>query len=121
MHNTKDLMIATPLPDPLGAVFSSDFQSKSEISSVTIDAYKNINGVPTLQGILEFDKDFLTAVSFSGAGGGISETVKFSYVSEDVTIIGTGPPPPGFPEPATLILLGSGLSVLCALGKKRLA
>lgn len=119
MHKTGILSIVTPLPDPLGAVLSSDFHGRTEIPSVTIDAYKDINGVSTLQGILEFDKDFVTAIGFSGLGGQISETLKFSYVSEKVTIVGSGPPPPGFPEPSTLILIGSGIGALCALRKKQ--
>lgn len=120
---TNELTIVTPLSDPLVAVLIEDVKTATLINSVIIDAFKTVNGVPTLGETLEFDKDIIASLVTSSIGGNPVEKVTFNYEKETTTIIGGGGGGGGgttpTPEPSSLILLSTGVAAVLACSRLR--
>jgi hypothetical protein len=112
------LTISFPLGDFQGQTSIPKLSVGSQVQAVTIDAYKNENGVLTLVGTLEFDQDQVGSISFGTPENGVPlENVTFAYESETSNLAGggTGRGPIPTPEPSGFDLLGAGLICVACL------
>jgi hypothetical protein len=117
--------VVIPVSAGLGPSFFKDAMDSKGITSITIDDYKTIHGVPTLVETLKFGTDLVSTIGESGLGNNPTDKVIFSFDKVTYTYSGVGsgpgPGPSATPEPSMLILLGSGIAGLCGLRKKQRA
>jgi hypothetical protein len=110
---SNQLMVIAPVNDPLVLILSGDVGTGFQ--SVIIDAFNSINGVPTLVGTLEFDKDVLVRVvdSVPVEGGNPIATLTFRYETETTTVVGSPTP-----EPATGVVMLLGVGMVFVMRKR---
>jgi hypothetical protein len=129
-HVSTDVTLVLPLASPAVSSFEQDLMHNKVLPSLWINAIADQNNVPTIVEIIEMGDAQVVKNQFAGGGSGTPvENVTLAY-SKFSTVLtnpnggsgGTGSGGSGSaPEPATLILLGSGLAGICGLGKKQRA
>jgi hypothetical protein len=129
-HVSTDVTLVLPLGSPAATSFEQDLAHGKDLPSLWINAIADQNNVPTIVEIIELGNVEVVKDQFTGGGNStpvFDVTLAYSKIKTVSTnpnggSAGTGSGGSGStPEPATLILLGSGLAGICGLRKKQRA